>query len=389
MTDYLDAKSRDRLKALCKVGKLFDAQRLLEEHGTCHLRKTKKWTPLYMAVFRGFHSLVEVLLRYDHAQWDLKRSRIRAQRLNRHDLAAMILACPYWTDPIDPVDALASGELSLIQPLIEAGLDLREGDAVCQAAIRDAKGVLSILPKLGYSVQDLEEQLSSAMVSLVARNKMWGAWQLLRAGLDARKPATYYDEEGRTWEPESAILLAIYSGNHRFLEALKPDPTKDDEYEMVRMATSVGDDMILKILLDAGFRLNCKSNGGSPAIDQVLAGTARGCMAVHHLGGRGATAWGYTYDQKRKLIGRLQAYCKIGAKWVPDVTDSFQMRCVRDTLLALGEHETAEVIEILREHGAGEDDIRFLFKTARMSDMAAALGIGRKKAGRGSRSPRS
>ena len=38
MAEFLDARLRDRLKAFCKVGRLFDAQRLLEECGTAKLR---------------------------------------------------------------------------------------------------------------------------------------------------------------------------------------------------------------------------------------------------------------------------------------------------------------------------------------------------------------
>lgn len=97
MPDYLDAKSRERLKALCKVGRLYDAERLLEEHGTARIRKTRKWSPLYMAVKRGFHSMVEMLLRYDHAQWDLEKCYQRALWIKMRDLASLILSSQCWS----------------------------------------------------------------------------------------------------------------------------------------------------------------------------------------------------------------------------------------------------------------------------------------------------
>lgn len=100
MPDYLDTRSRDRIKAYCKVGRLFDAERLLNEYGTARLRKTRKWTPLFTAVDRGFHSLVELLLRYEHAQWDLEKAYEGEQRRRRSDLATMIIEHLAY-DPLD------------------------------------------------------------------------------------------------------------------------------------------------------------------------------------------------------------------------------------------------------------------------------------------------
>jgi len=132
MPDHMDARTRDRLKAFCKVGRLFDAQRLLEEVGTAKLRKTRKWTPLFTAVDRGFHSLVELLLRYEHAQWDLDKAYEGAQRRHRSDLAALILAAPSWSLPIDPVEILSTGDLGLARKLQNAGADPANWRAVAE-----------------------------------------------------------------------------------------------------------------------------------------------------------------------------------------------------------------------------------------------------------------
>jgi hypothetical protein len=54
MPCFIKACIRDRLKFHCKAGRLVDAQKLLEEEGTARLRKTRKRTPLFVAVDRGF-----------------------------------------------------------------------------------------------------------------------------------------------------------------------------------------------------------------------------------------------------------------------------------------------------------------------------------------------
>jgi hypothetical protein len=165
MPEYLKSRPRDRLKAHCKAGRLFDAERLLEEIGTARLRKTKKWTPLFVAVDRGFHSLVEVLLRYDHAQWDLEKTYRAALRRRRSDLAGLILRSPWWSEPIDPVEALATGDLLLVQTLQDSGADFTTGDVILRAGIRNAKGVLDAVEHLGIRSKGVEDQLYSAMVS--------------------------------------------------------------------------------------------------------------------------------------------------------------------------------------------------------------------------------
>lgn len=149
MSDYLDYRLRERLRAYCKVGRLFDAERLLSEAGTARVRKTRKWTPLFVAVDRGFHSLVELLLRYDHAQWDLEKAYEGAQRRRRVDLAALIVGAPWWSVPIDPVEVLATGDVALARKLRDTGTDFTAVDTILQGALRNARGTLDIVAHLG------------------------------------------------------------------------------------------------------------------------------------------------------------------------------------------------------------------------------------------------
>ncbi len=73
MSQFLNHQDRDQLRDPCRAECLFDVEKLLVEKGTRYLTRTRKWTPLFFAVDRGFHSLVEVLLRYPHANWDLEK----------------------------------------------------------------------------------------------------------------------------------------------------------------------------------------------------------------------------------------------------------------------------------------------------------------------------
>lgn len=374
MAEFLDARLRDRLKALCKVGRLFDAQRLLEEIGTAKLRKTRKWTPLLTAVDRGFHSLVELLLRYEHAQWDLEKAYQGAHRRRRADLAMLILSSPWWSAPIDPVEVLATGDVGVARKLHNSGTDFTAGDIILKGAMRNATGTLNIVADLGIRSGGVEEQLYSAMVSHADRGHVASVIRFLRAGFDPHRGACYLDERER-WvdEEESTVKIAMYCGKPGFFASLKPSPDKDDGAELIRTAVDLGEDRLLRILLDAGFTLNCKPNGGSPALDALLAGQTM----KHHI--PLPDFWGRREPPRFSLagadafVGAVKSFVLQGARWVPDF-DRHEVRGVRDVLLALGDRHVGEMVQMMDEHGAAKrEDLKKLFAADRMKPMVQAV----------------
>jgi len=372
MPDYLDARSRDRIKAYCKVGRLFDAERLLNEYGTARLRKTRKWTPLFTAVDRGFHSLVELLLRYENAQWDLEKAYEGAQRRRRSDLAALILSSPWWTVPIDPVEVLATGEVALARKLHEAGIDFTAGNTILQGAMRNAKGTLDIVAHLGIRSGDVEDQLYSAMVTHADQGHVPSVIRFLRAGFDPHKVAPYMDDRGRLSGEESTVSIAMYSGKPGFFASLKPSPHKDDAVDLIGSAVYLGDDKLLGVLLEAGFTLNCKTNGGSPALDELLCGRTKKHHVPYPQYGCHETPR-YSRVEADAFLRAVESFLLKGARWVPD-QDRNEVRMVRDTLLALGSEHVARLFTMLDDYGAAKrEHLKTLFATERMKPLARAV----------------
>ena len=374
MPDHMDARTRDRLKAFCKVGRLFEAQRLLEVVGTAKLRRTRKWTPLFMAVDRGFHSLVELLLRYEHSQWDLDKAYEGAHRRRRADLAALILSAPSWSAPIDPVEVLATGEVGVARRLYNAGTDFVEGDTILRGAMRNASGTLKIAQELNLRSGKVEDQLLSAMVSHAGLGHVASVMHFLRSGFDPHRAARYLDERGRLVdEQDTAVHIAMYSGKPGFFMSLKPSPEKDDSVALVRTAVFLGDDKLLKVLLNAGFKLNCKPNGGSPALDELFGG----CTMKHHVPmpdySRRHEPPRYSRVEADAFLRVVESFVLQGARWIPDL-DRNEVRMVRDTLLALGDDNVARLFAMLDKHGAAmREDLSKLFAADRMKPMARAV----------------
>jgi hypothetical protein len=373
MPDHMDARTRDRLKAFCKVGRLFDAQRLLEEVGTAKLRKTRKWTPLLTAVDRGFHSLVELLLRYEHAEWDLERGYRAAKWRHRRDLAGLILRSPSWSRPIDPVEALVTGDLELVRQLRDAGTDFTAGDTILRAAASNPHGTLAALEQLGIKTEEVEEQLHSALVTHAYLGHVPSVMRLLRAGLDPHRVCSHLDGDGRQGGEESAVSASMFSGKPGFFALLRPNPHKDDAAELVGRAVFLGDEDMLGVLLDAGFTLNCKPNGGSPVLDELLGGRAMKHQVPFPDSSRRHELPRYSQAGADDFLRTVESFVVQGARWVQD-HDRNEVRWARDTLLALGDEYVARLFELLDKHGAAKrEDLKALLAAVRMKAMARVV----------------
>lgn len=130
---------------------------------------------------------------------------------------------------------------------------------------------------------------------------------------------------------------------------------------------------MLKILLDAGFELNCKANDGSQALDELLrGGVLARRLPLAPFGRKGAKPR-CRDDQARSLLAAVESFVNQGAKWVPELSDRSELRYVRDVLLALGEGHALELLELLETSGATDrDHLAALLRTARMKELSRA-----------------
>lgn len=359
MSDFISAVHRDKLTKACKKGRLFDALRMLEELGSARFRKTRKWTPLFVAVDRGFHSLVEVLLRYEHEAWDLEKAYGGALRRHRSDLAGLILRAPSWRAPIDPVEALATGDCDLIRAMIASGTDFTAPHVVARACLRSSWGTLECLTKGGIGIAPVQHELQIAMVTHASRGHIKSVVRLLRAGIDAHEPSDWFDERDRLMnEPMSAVHAAVYLDTPALLSIFRPSPEKDRAEDLLG---GTREPAIYQVLLDAGFELNCQENGGSTALHDAI-------------------TWGRFFSiapglnrEREKFVTDVEWLLERGAKWVP--RDSNDWRSVRDSLLAAGESLAGRLVKLLRDSGAITDNLLVeLFRPPRMAKLAEALG---------------
>lgn len=374
MPTYLDALSREKLRKLCKFGRLFEAERLLAEKGTARFRKTRKWTPLFVAVDRGFHSLVEMLLRHEHEPWDLEKAYSGALRRRRNDLAAMILKSAWWTREIDPVEALCTGDVELVKSMILAGTDFTKPPVIRNVAINNPVGAIACLRAVGILLEPIEGQLYEALMHHADHGHGKRMIAMLRCGLDPRKRIAIYENPDGTHETGSVVEAVIHTGKPWLLEMLKPSPEKDDAEYLIGSGMHLGDRRMLEVLLKCGFPINCQQNGGSPALHSVL--TTAGLFRIAP-NSRGLDSYGWA-----RFVADVEWLTALGARWVG--RDRGEYRAIRDALLGIGETGAVQILNMLVAGGAlSRPELEEILRTPRMQPLAMKLGESERLAGPG------
>lgn len=240
--------------------------------------------------------------------------------------------------------------------------------------MRNAGGTLKIVHALRLRSGNVEDQLYSAMLTHAGEGHVSSVIRFLRAGFDPHRKARCLNERGLMMDEEdSAVHAAMFCGKPGLFAALKPSPEKDDAVALIQSAVFLGDNKLLKILLDAGFNLNCKPNGGSPAIDAILGGhSLKHHVPMQNYLYRHEPAR-YSQDQADNFLRAVESLVLQGARWTPDL-DRYELKLTRDTLLALGDHHVNRLIDMLDMHGAASRaDLRKLFAAERMKELGKAV----------------
>ena len=132
---------------------------------------------------------------------------------------------------------------------------------------------------------------------------------------------------------------------------------------------------MMKILLDAGFDLNCKKNGGSPVLDVLLRGGALGFLTPSRPYGGGKRGQ-FADDRAREFIKTVEAFVDRGARWVPNLDDRNELKHVRDVFLALQEIHFLRLLGILETSEAvSREHLSVLLKAPRMRGLAQAIKL--------------
>lgn len=261
---------------LCRAGKLYDVEGWIEAEKSIRPAPEIRKTPLTVALDLGFHSLVELLIRYEDRPEIKNRALAFAVEAKRLDLIELLVANGAQVESVPLADVLAIWEPSIIDFFLRNGADVVAGAPFAVAfsqkvrtALRPFREYKQTHPELA---DELQEQADMALRFFASDGNLKWISLMLWIGSDARARGPSLDERYDD-DPESyttAVEAACFNGNIDVLKALKLNPSRDELTEMLSCASILGSKDTISYLLRAGANPNDKENGGSSALDRQL-----------------------------------------------------------------------------------------------------------------------
>jgi hypothetical protein len=358
-------ESKDFLK-LCSDGKLYEIANWIASGKPVHVAPESKNTPLQIALDRGFHSLVELLVRHETDQPEKERALKQAVAIRRFDLVELLVA--NGADPLSVplADVLCEWNPEVVRFFLSKGADVVSGAPFAEAfryKIRTAIGpYLEAKRAHPESAHDLQEQADRALRYFCYEGNLKWVSLLMWAGANPRSKGPSLLDWSDETDPDSfttAIEEACSKGRLDILKRLKIDPEKDNLQEALKCAGWSGDEQVVRYLLELGVNPNDKPNGGSRALDQWLQKLSWGTW---HSGAYRLIIHKWELTSKFNCLREL---VKHKARWEPN--DHECINDLRRILFKCDPEVTIELVTILKSNDASSNDtIRRLLSTPKM-----------------------
>lgn len=374
MPEPLTTEEAKNLLSLCRAGKLYDVEKWIVSGKSLQIPAGIKKTPLAVAIDLGFHSLVELLARYETSQ-DIKNKGLSdAVAAKRLDLAQLLLERGAEIKSIPLAHAFGTWDPAIIRFFLDKGADVIKGSPFAVAFGEKIRTTLR--PYVEYKKahpelsSELQEQADQALRHFSHEGDLKWVSLMLWAGANPRTLGPTLDDchENDLDCHTTALREACYQGKLDVLLKLKPDPSRDDLSELLRCAAFFASVEVLQYLLRIGAKPNDKESGGCGALENCF----------WHLGfGHFDPFGGKRLVSKSDAHGTLeciQSLTEHGALWRPEGPS--QLNSVRQTLCKCEPEVTVELMKIVaRNKASPEETLEELLDTPRMRAHLSPLGI--------------
>jgi ankyrin repeat protein len=330
------AEQSVELHALCRDGRLYDAERWIQGDRPLQVDRTtpnkSTASALQIAIEAGNHSLVLLLLSngYD-ANQDVNSPLDLALRARRFDLVTLLLE--WGTDPhrVDLDDLFGTYNSELFERFRALGVDLTADHALAGAIAYHTsnKPLLGFAKRHRLTDDRFQKELDIALAHHAAEGNEKGLQLCLWAGANRHTPvpslrfgAAQSSSEDDS-DPDDACLLssAVYeacqSGREEILKRLRPDPLRDDFEELWRVASTAG---VIDVLAQHGLPANI------------------GAIVQHHL-------WWSIFGDAWRRIAALRHRFEVGVRWTE--ASAQEIGNLRRSLLRASDSTFVDLMKLL------------------------------------------
>ena len=316
----LRARSREEISPLvelCRKGQLFEVQEWIAAGKPVNLPEPVPYerralpSPLEVAVEKGFHSLVRVLLEAGA----LNESRLSASPIHmaihakRMDLIELMLECDMDMSEVDMEVVIGTRDPALVEYFIGKGADMETGNPLAAALSDGIRTALRIYFKYKDRYPSFREQLNIALRHHAgAGHRKWIALTLW-AGADPYAPGLTEPDDD---DEATAVEYAVLSGQPEAFDMLtrkRFDPDDPDLLAVFRYPAAKRCVETMERIVARGFRFTRLLPESSRVIQDNL----------EHLPYGGIESPYLVSNRPKAYMVAIRIMAEHGAKWMPTV----------------------------------------------------------------------
>ena len=342
---------------LCRAGKLFAVQAWFKEGRPIASPPydRRKDDPMAIAIERGFHSLVEVLLQNGFPP-DGDALYDAISPLNR-DLVDLLFAHGADVRSVDFGNVVETNNKELIQLFIDRGADVETGYPLVDGFMRAPRLFCGVYKNNIEKFPSLKTQAEIALRQFCEKGRMQGICLMLWLGADPRSKIPYDEEDDDPEFWDSALSIAIRMGDLEAVKKMKPNAEQDDLNQLLRIACRSRDLDLIRYFIKRGADPSWIGPDGECALRS----------AFWNLGWAADRSLFFARSETeiRKAKDCLFELVRRGARWNPN--DKHDFSTARKVFYALDWPQTVEVLNVLQEHSVFPEDVLVkIFNTPKM-----------------------
>jgi ankyrin repeat protein len=354
---------------LCKAGKLFEVQDWIKAGKPINLplpqpKGPSRKTPLEVAINKGFHSLVQVLLEAG-ADVDYPSHSPVAHALMERRLDIVKLLASHGADihDVGMLPAFETWDPVTMEWFIEQGVDCETDYPLARALCQRIKTALGVFKRHKDRFSSFQGQLNFALRYHCMKGDLKWVSLLLWAGADPYVKGHYdpYEDPDPEYEGPCGLQLVALYGHHEVfkLKNLRLDPNHPNSKDILKYACMADWSYGLKILLEHGFKPNDQENGGSSFIQKCL------FQMSYNWDFYSKAKKNLSTTQGREKIEMIELLAAHGGKWIPK--DDSEINAARRSLLKMTADYTLNFMKIMAKSGAcSREHAERLLKTPTM-----------------------
>lgn len=365
-------KTYDEIKPLvdlCRTGRLFEVQSWIASGKPVNPppppdKGTRKKSPLQVAIDKGFHSLVQILLEGGaHIQDGSYNALGQALTDRRLDLIKLLVKYGADVNSVEMTDVFDAWAPKIIEYFIEHGADVETDYPLATALCWKIRTALGVFKRHNDRFSSFQDQVNMALRHHCTEGNLKWVSLLLWAGADPFAKGLLTPDEEPDPDDESLNALeyaALYGHFEVFkLKPIQLDPNRPETQQLLREVCHLGNADFLNEMIRKGFSPMDAECGGSSLIQSLLQGIG---YALDFDLYREIQRKNIDTNRTREKIKMIHLLAKEGVKWIPNGRP--EIAEVRRSLLRLKPDYTVEFIWIMSRYNAcHRQDIEELIRT--------------------------